>query len=146
MPRVSFDISQTREFSFEDDTEPKTVFILGVLDSGLSSHLFDNAFGYRMNHSGPDEKADVVVNKNRLDRQIVRFGLRGWRNLVNAKGDDEPFIERQHISSHIVPELGNRNGLTDRALDLIKPYIAELSAQIEEMNVLSDEEKKKLPG
>ena len=133
----AFDVSETREYSLKADTsEPKTVFILGWLDSALQAHLNDSTVGFRANGKGPNSQADVRVNTNMRLREIVKFGVKGWKHFLDKNGQE---IQLDFVSVPIARS-GNRSGLSDRCLDLLKPYIPELAKQIEAGSWLTTEE------
>jgi len=141
---VALDIHQTREYtSPRDQGEPKTVFVLGVLDSALAARLNDSTFGWRRNDKGPEQAADLHINRQMRNREIVRFGLKGWKNLAGADDQLVEFDPKVHrLKSVAVPDVGNREGLSDIALDLLKPYLSELAAVIEADNIITKEEEK----
>jgi hypothetical protein len=133
----AFDVSETREYSLQSDKgEPKTVFIVGWLDSALQAFVNDRTVGFRANGRGPDTQADVNVNTNMRLREIVKFGVRGWRNFQDKNSQDVP-VDFVSVS---LGRSGNRTGLSARCRDVLKPYIPELAKQIESGSWLTADE------
>jgi hypothetical protein len=143
---IAFDVKETREYILEADRklppEQQTIFILGTLDSSLAGHINDASIDFQMNDKGPDREANIQWRRAFRQLQLVRFGLKGWSNLFDRQGKEIRFDPKDHTKSYAVSNVGNREGLTDRALDLIKPYIRELAKQINEANWLDEEEEK----
>lgn len=73
MAIVGLNLAETWEFTLPEDKENPTVWILGMLDGLLMLDLF-----YDVNQ--------IVLTKN-----LVRYGLRGWRNLIDEKGKEIPY-------------------------------------------------------
>jgi hypothetical protein len=168
----AFNINQTREYCLKGDPahkfeigqgtgclkckkpedaaphhESPTTFTLGVLDSALSTHLLDKLVGYRKNDKGPEDRADtVVLNKFTRDREIVKYGLKGWSGFMDAVNDHAvEFDPKLHQKSYALP-FGNRNGLSDKALDLLKPFLSELAEEIESDNIVTEQDAKNSDG
>lgn len=95
-----------------------------------------------MNDKGQDAKADISFNSNTWNLEVVRFGLKGWENFRDKRGELIPFDVKTHMISVGLKKCGPRIGLTDKALDLLKPYIAKLAKQIERDNWLDEDEVK----
>lgn len=145
----AFNINQTRTYSLKRDKGPqKTIFHLGVLDSALSTYLFDMLVAWRR-PAGEDPETRgsfVTMNKFQRDREVVKFGLKGWENFQDEGGNLIEFSQKEHTQSYPVPNVGNRHGLTPRALDLLKPYLTELAEEIEQDNLLTGEDEKNSGG
>jgi hypothetical protein len=143
---IAFDTSETREYILVRDQklppEQQTKFILGVLDARLANLLKDSAVDFSPNNDGPDANADIKYKPRAHDVDVVRFGLKGWDVLFDKRSNQIPFDPKLHTKSIPVKPLGNRNGLTDIALDLLKPYIRELAKQIDGDNWFTEEEEK----
>ena len=146
----AFNIHQTRTYSLKADEGPsKTVFHLGVLDSALSTYLWDSLMAWKRPNNGQDPEGPgsmVVMNKFQRDREVVKFGLKGWDNFQDEKGADIPFDPKLHTKSYPVQGVGNRTGLSHIALDLLKPFLTELAEQIESDNILTEQDEKNSDG
>lgn len=139
---IAFDVSQTWDFSLATDEEPKTVFHLGHLDSALATFLMDSVADYKLSDKGKSGAADITFNVFQRDRELCRYGIKGWANLKRADGTlIEPKFNRVPVGGKIGPRLG----LSDESLDLIMPHFAELSRAIEDGNKFTDAEIKNLP-
>lgn len=139
---IAFDINETREYILKTDrelpSEQQTIFLIGTLDALISNHLKDGSLAFKMSEQGPDAKADIAYNSNFSAMEKVRFGLKEWKNLLDKTGKEILFDERIYRKSFAVPKCGNRTGLTDIALNLIKPYLKELASEVENENWLSE--------
>ena len=143
---IHIDVNETREYILKQDlelsSEKQTIFHLGVLDARLARHLKDSVVSFAVNDKGPDAQASVVLNRATLQLQIVRFGLKSWSNLLNKSGSPVPFNPEIHQKSFPIPKCGNRTGLTDAAIDMLKPFLSELAREIESDNWMDEAEEK----
>jgi len=75
------------EYSLPSDTsEDKTIFLLGSLDSFVRAHIFENHQDVNAN-----EPVKTQVATNHMFYEFVRFGLKGWRHLLNIDGQEVQF-------------------------------------------------------
>lgn len=142
MAIIALDVNATREFSLKADQGPdKTVFEIGLLDAPLRAYIEDKVMAFSVNPSGASsDPAAVNLNTNRRDIEVLKFGLRGWRNFRNLQGGDVKF---ERISES-VPGVGNRyvvSGECLRYLDI--EWIKEIAKAIIGDNFLTDDDKKK---
>lgn len=139
---IAFDINQTWDFSLSSDTiEPKTIFHLGHLDSALATYLMDSVADYKMSDKGRAGSADIQFNVFQRDRELVRYGVKGWENLAREDGS---VVEPKFRTAPVGGKVGTRKGLSDESLDLLIPYFSELARAIEEGNKLTETEIKNL--
>ena len=138
MAIYAFDIAATAEYSLKADVgDDKTTFLIGCLDSQLDTCLRDEQTTFTMNRNGASAPADVSVKQNLLKWNLVRFGVKGWRNFKDKSGTEIAF------DTAIVPlAIGKRAALTVNLMDKLKPYIAELADEVEKFNRFSLEEQK----
>lgn len=134
---ITVDPNEVREYSFPEDTDPKTVFLLGTLDARLMEHINETT----QETTVVNGKEHVKVQPSKRFMEYVRFGIKGWRNLANKAGKVE-FDAPKHIQTINVPEVGERRGLSDDALDTLKPYFTRLGTAIWQLNMLPPEEAK----
>ena len=74
--------------SNKTESDGATVFVLGTLDLVTRFRLMDSAFDMTQG----DGPARININRNMVNMEAVRFGLRGWRNFRNKDGEKElPF-------------------------------------------------------
>lgn len=119
----------------------KTIFHLGVLDGPLRAHLNDDAISFAINSNGADAPSTVKGKGNHLKLMTVRFGIRGWENLRNKKGELITF-ETQSIPLQGI-DGGNRQGVSQVAFKAIDPdWYDELAAEIMRTNTFTEEERK----
>ncbi|MGA9363317.1 MAG: hypothetical protein WBW16_03020 [Bacteroidota bacterium] len=139
MSLIPYDVTQVREYSVEGDSgEDRTIFLIGRLDYALRNRVFDEASMYSVNDKGADATATVSVRWHQRNANIVKFGLKGWKNFKDAQGKEILFDQ----VSVAIPDVGNRKGVSDRCLNLIQPWLAELAREILKDNRLSVEEEK----
>lgn len=142
---IAFDVNLVSEYvlAAEAKDPSPTVFLTGVLDSALAAYLIDSSGKFIVDNSTTPPRADVKVNRSYRDREIVKFGLKGWRNFKQKDGSDASFLQAQVD----VPGIGKRLALTDACLNQVKPWISELARKIEEDNtVTKDDEKNSSPS
>lgn len=138
-----FNIGEVRPYILDQDRnappEQQTVFQLGVVDSALHSYLWDSNT-YVKDEEGQTKPVIQVRAFSKL-RDTVKFCLKGWENFGEIVFDKK--IHTQSYGAPI-PSLNGkpREGLTDRTLDLLKPYINELASAIEKEATLSEQDEK----
>lgn len=75
-----------------DDSESPVVFLLGVLTPRIKARLNDTAMNWSVNtNGGPEEKGNVHSHLNTRNVEIVKWGLRGWKNFTDEKGKEVLF-------------------------------------------------------
>jgi|ERR1041384_1108649 hypothetical protein len=128
------------DFSLEPESvADRTVFKLGVVDSILMGAIEDGRVQYKVNNNGPDAPADTTINVKSRNIDVVRFGLKGWKNFQGNDGKDVVF----RTEPILVPTVGVRQGLPDelvKAFDI--EWIQKLGAEIRSAHRLSEQEKK----
>jgi hypothetical protein len=136
---TAFDATEVDEFTFPNDTEPKTIFKIGVLDTVLRAHLNDMLTRYELSSPNGDDPAGVNINLEGMRLQAVRFGLKGWDNFKDKHGNEIKF----DTVSVAVKGVGNRDGLSPRALAAIRhEWIEPLGNAILNGNKFNKEEIK----
>jgi hypothetical protein len=136
---IAFDANQKRQFYLKADEKKASPFLIGVLDSALASHLSDKTILYKRSGTDNLRSADAVINSHWHDREVVRFGLKGFPTDFKTKDGSPATFE---IKEFDVLEVGKRTGLTDESLNFVKPFIAELADAIEEDNTITEKEEK----
>ena len=138
---LALDSNESREFvSTLDNEETKTIFILGVLDNFVRAKIEDMTTRYSIPQNNSTEgTADIQINYNQRNLQLVRYGLKGWRNFKDAKGVDVIF---ETIAS---AEFGKSyNIISERTIKrLPRNLINELAVEILNDNQISIDDKKK---
>ena len=130
---------QTFEYICESDrgSEQPTKWVLGILDSRLMAHIEDAVAKLEMGKKGSDH-ADPVFRTGTRRWLLVKFGLRGWVNFVDANG--QPFAE----SFDTTPLFGKSyKTVNDRVLELIPTSVlTELAGELSEQNHLQEADKR----
>lgn len=138
---IAINSNESREYtSIHDADENKTIFILGVLDNFVRAKIEDMTTRYSIpNNSEANAQADIQINYNQRNLKLVQYGLKGWKNFKDDKGNDIEF------NTTSVNEFGKSyNIISDKSLRrLPKNIILELAGQILEDNFITEESKKK---
>lgn len=132
-----FDIMATKEVTLKSDTENPTVWIIRRINKPLWQYIQDKYNQWSVNNLGGDAQGTVSFQVWGKNHALVCFGLAGWRNLLDDAGNEVVFSD---VS--IATEVGNQRGLSDRMLDMIRPYMGELASAIEAFNGVTEEERK----
>ena len=134
---VAVDVNATREYTLEKDRgENPTVFEIGVLDGILGPYLLDkHTTSTRMR--GGEQGIEMKAGSYMLD--IVRHGLRGWRNFHDAAGKEIEF-KRVQVS---VAGVGVRWVADERCLAMLESeWLTELANEIKGDNTVTELDEK----
>jgi len=118
------------------DWDKATVFHLRPLDVFLMGDIYDNA--QRLTGKAGDQEVGIHTQINKTNIEAVRFGLTGFDNFKNAKGQNNLF-ETAELS---------RSGreytiATDKVLNLLgTALIQELALKIKGISEVSQAEEK----
>lgn len=136
-----------REWDYESKHDPArgtpeaTVFTLGVLSARLLSWVMDNQLTW--SQKGEDEEsAEMRMLANTASYEVVRYGLRGARNLQDSEGND---VQLRHVKKHVAGQDVQAVGddvLRTLPIDLVR----ELAEQIRDKSGLSEEQAKNSDG
>jgi len=126
---IALDPKATFEFVLEDDRslpeEEQTVFTLRGLTVAEEARVADS-----MISSIPGAE-ELSFRSGTHQLTVLRFGLRGWRNLPTASGGEVKFDMTR----------GNPRVVTDDCLDrLLARHRSEISAAILERGAVTEEE------
>lgn len=132
---IAIDPTATEEIvlSADKDSDRPTKFRIGLFDQNLRAYILDQ---------GRPDRAGESGNMLAVLTLAVKFGLRGWENFLDKHGAEVPFS----TVSVPVPGVGNREGLSDRTLDLLGPYVFEIGAKIVNLNVVNPADSKNFGG
>lgn len=123
----------------DKDGENATVFTLGTLSNRLLSYLQDKATTFK----GTDEtNVEASIMNSSLAIEVVRYGLRGTKNLQDSEGKPVEFeTQRQNVHGMDV------RAVKSAIINVIpKAVIAELAEALQERNELSEPESKNSEG
>ena len=114
--------------SAQSEAEGATVFTLGSLDAGIRAELGDELFAFETG-----EKQTIKSNRNKVALKAVRFGLRGFSNYKDSKGNDIPFKTVKTIVNG-----KEYQTVSDETLDRMHPaHVAELGTEILKRNSIA---------
>ena len=123
-----------------DGAEP-SIFTLGTLTARVQVFLRDQATKFRPDPDN-DDKVVAEFSPNAAAYETVRFGLKGWSNFADDKGNDLKI-------SHVDKQLAGRTYqvVNEEAMDLLHAdVIREISEELTKVNTLSEEEAKNSEG
>lgn len=133
------DLGETKEYipRSERGSPNPTRFILGVLDACTLMELEDRATSFRYD---PEKEsvvtADFKWNVYQLD--VVRFGLKGWKNFLDKNGQERPFRTRKLNRGNRLYEVPTDETLSQIPIKVIR----ELADVILNWNQLEEAEAK----
>lgn len=133
--RPVYDVNQTREYFDPEEKEPRTIFILGVLDAQeqkyLDSQFTTTEYGFsdELDEAG-NKKVTTKMKSNQAEKsyEAVRLKLKGIKN----------FDHTLTFAEHVYP-FGKRTVVSEQSMNAIKPFITELGTQI--LNDVTIDEK-----
>jgi len=132
-----FEVAETKEYTLKADTENPTVWTIGRIGHRLWSALQDKHSRMEVSGIGGEAEGVVRFDVNGRNDDFVRFGVKGWSNLKDKNGNDVSFSTVSTSTS-----VGNVQGVSDRLLEMIRPFIAELAGEVERFNAVSGDEAK----
>jgi hypothetical protein len=141
---IPIDIAETKEYVLKVDrgnpAENQTIFILGVVDVLTRAKIEDLYLRWSYNQKGgDDDQATAKFSQNDLNLDIVRFGLKGWKNFLLKDGSDVPFT----MVSKGIQGLHPRQVIDDKGLRyLAAEWVAELADAIRKFNSIDDDTRK----
>lgn len=138
MRQLAIDPEATMEYRLDSDEEGP-VFILGSIDVFLRATIADGNAAYYLKGKDSDGEAGVRISGNRRNVELVKFGLKGWKNLKTAGGLEIVF----ETWVYDVPGLGKRTGVSENKMSHLRfEWIDELAREILRQNALTGEEQK----
>lgn len=125
------------EVTYGDDA---TWFKLSSLDVFLMADIYDNTSAWSQNQA--TEEATLRTKLNKTNVEACRFGLRGWANFKDAKGNDIPFLTEE------ITYNGRKYTVaTDATLQALGiRLVNELGAKVKELSNVSRAEEKNSAG
>jgi len=85
---------ETKEVVLDKDPDKSnpTVWTIGTLDLRSRAFIQDETTAFQVSDSDrPKEKADVKLRLSQSKILTVQFGLKGWKNLKDAFGQEIPY-------------------------------------------------------
>ena len=130
--KLDTNVSHVSKFDPAGDTDDATRFTLGALDSRVSGFIRDKATKIVVDPKNPMENIETSVNASDVNFLTVQFGLKGWTNFKDDKGND---VAYRQIGRFVA---GRSYQVADpECLRLLPPVIVdELADRIRELNTL----------
>lgn len=127
------------KFDADRDGENATVFTLGTLSNRLLSYLQDKATTFKGTN---EENVEASIMNASLAIEVVRYGLRGTKNLQDSEGKPVEFeTQRQNVHGMDV------RAVKSAIVNVIpKAVIMELAEELQKRNELSEAEAKNSDG
>lgn len=117
----------------EFGTDGATTFQIGTLDSRIMGKIKDMAASFTVDPNNPSDEVETSMNRNEVDFELCMYGIRGWKNFIDAAGNSVPYksLTRHHS--------GTKYDVVDPDLlkTLPQAIIAELAAEISKDNEVS---------
>lgn len=142
MALIGITLDTTREYVSDLDpakgSDEATVFVLGTLDSRIFGMIRDKATTMSVDPTDPNGEVNTTINVNEVAFTTAMYGLKGWKNFRDGKGNDIKFatIKRTHGNQSytvVDPEVLKR---------LPSVVIMELAEQIKTDNDVSEDAAK----
>jgi len=121
----------------KDGTNP-TVFQIGVVDALTIAKIEDGLTVFTIDPKNPESKTDTKLSTGKRETELVRAGLKGWKNFKDKNGNDLPFETIKQRATGKTVEVPNDTTLGRIPVVVFK----ELANVIYNQNKLSDEETK----
>ncbi len=129
------------EWEFQSKHDPEkgkegaTVFVLGTLSNRLLSYLQDKATTFK---GTSEENVEASIMNSTLAIEIVRYGLKGVRNLPDHEGNEIEFAaQKKNIGGMGVLAVSNC------IMDVLpKVVIMDIADELQERNELTEDEAK----
>jgi len=87
--------TQIKEFSLEKDTDPKTIFRLGVIDPLVAARLIDANMEVKRPEAA--EESRTIFHTEEQLYLFALCGIKGWGNLKDAQGNEVPFEVEEKV-------------------------------------------------
>jgi len=138
---TGINIFEEREYKSRLDPDPKnpTIFKIGSLNQQIKDWIDDQVTTYEISSPNPVEQARAVLNYNRRNSLVVKFGLKGLENFLDPKTKQpvEFAFDKLNKFGKIY------NVASDRIMEMFpRALIQELAGVILNENILSGEESK----
>jgi hypothetical protein len=140
MRLINPDRSEEYVLEAERGSPDPTTFVLGALDGRVMAHINDSVTKFEMDGKAKGATPDPVFRLGTRRWLLVKYGLRGWRGMLDATG--QPVAE----SFDQLP-LGGRSYrvVPDRIIEQMpESAMTELAEQIAQQNELAEAEKRPL--
>lgn len=118
-------------------TDQATTFKLKALDSRVHGKVRDSATRVMVDPSRPSDEVETTIEQSEVHFMACSFGLAGWSNFQDARGNDVPFRTK-------------KRNLGGRSYEIVDPDLMRTipSAVIKELaeEIMKDNELKEIEG
>lgn len=141
MAIIGVNLEATNEFTFPDDKNNPTVWLLGTLSSRVLGVLMDQSAVFAANASDLDSmKAEF--RGSQAAYSVAQFGLRGWTNFVTPDNPPQQIVF-ETVKKSVPGTTITMDAVPDSIMELIPlERIRELAEQIQKRNEVTEEEGK----
>ena len=139
---TAININATRKYISKKEKpgdENPTVFHIGILDPFLRAHIEDKSTSFGLSSSNPEESASATLAMQKMNIQLVKFGVRDIENFFDPVTKETVKITLDTIS------IGGKayKALQDKTLILLGgDMINELSQEVRKEQDLTGDEVK----
>ena len=133
----ALNLHDLKTISHPTDKKNPTKFTIGAIDSRVYGQLSDRSLVVAVDGNNPDADADVKMARNQLAFEVVQFGLKGFENFCDDKGEIKFTTERKTVGSRAY-DVANSDILSV----IPGTYLSWLAEQIMSMNSLEITEGK----
>ncbi len=117
-----------------------SIFEIKPLDSRVYGKLRDKATKMRIRPDDKEEGAETTIAQNDVNFEICQFGLAGWMNILDEKGEQ---VECELQSKTMGGSTRSYRVVKESCIErLPRAVIQELAQEIMRQNELEDEEGK----
>ncbi len=122
----------------DPDQNNPTPWTLGTLDLRMRTYIQDETATFEVSSDKSTDRAGVKLRLGERNVLIVRFGLKGWKNLKDAQGQEIPYEQ------DVIPLDGKSYSVVAKRLIEQFPYelIEELATAILSLNTLTEQDRK----
>lgn len=130
---IPYNSEAVKDYTLKNDKdEPKTIFHLGYLDASESAYLDEQFSKVELKGRADDMQPEIKIDISGKQLEAVRLKLKGVENFSGATFE---FVDKQY-------PFGKRKVLSEKSLNLVKPFIAELGQQIVDQSTLREDQEK----
>ncbi|MBS7812349.1 hypothetical protein [Roseococcus pinisoli] len=112
-------------------TDQATTFELGPVDVFCDTQIFDRMLEYKTDDADGVEASRFMMNQMNLDK--VRFGLRGWTNFQNEKGEQVAFSSTIRQVAGRPYTVASNEAVALLGIELVR----ELAEKIRSLNIVT---------
>jgi len=140
MALIAINPNTQKQFTSKYDTEPKTVFTLGVVSNTMEDAILNTLMRQKSGGRKNNEASSQEFRMGQYRNLLIRFAIKDIKNLKDENGKDVEF----ETVAYGIDGVGSKNILSQRLYDMIpKNVLQEINDFLTDQNFLSEEDKKK---